>query len=105
VFDERKADHRILNSALALQEEEPGRKVVMVTKDINLRLKAKALNLPAEDYETARSRTWATSTRAKASSTTCPRQVIHRAVRERVLQAGKRDEEKAFQEPLLHPQE
>src|ERR687893_591343 len=27
VFDERKADHRILNSALALQEEEPSRKV------------------------------------------------------------------------------
>ncbi len=54
VFDERKADHRILNSALALQEEEPSRKVVMVTKDINLRLKAKALNLPAEDYETGK---------------------------------------------------
>jgi PhoH-like ATPase len=54
IFDERKADHRILNSALALQQEEPDRKVIMVTKDINLRLKAKALNLPAEDYETGK---------------------------------------------------
>ena len=54
VFDERKADHRILNAAMALQEQEVGSKVVLVTKDINLRLKAKALNLPAEDYETGK---------------------------------------------------
>ncbi len=54
VFDERKADHRILNAALSLQEEYPDSKVIMVTKDINLRLKAKALNLPAEDYETGK---------------------------------------------------
>lgn len=54
IFDERKADHRILNAALTLQEENPGSRVIMVTKDINLRLKAKALNLPAEDYETGK---------------------------------------------------
>jgi PhoH-like ATPase len=54
IFDERKADHRILNAALSLQQEEVGKKVIMVTKDINLRLKAKALNLPAEDYETGK---------------------------------------------------
>jgi PhoH-like ATPase len=57
VFDEKKADHRILNSALSLQEEDPKRKVILVTKDINLRLKAKALNLPAEDYETGKVKT------------------------------------------------
>jgi PhoH-like ATPase len=54
VFDEKKPDHRILNSALSLQEEEPKKRVILVTKDINLRLKAKALNLPAEDYETGK---------------------------------------------------
>jgi PhoH-like ATPase len=54
VFDEKKADHKILNSALSLQEEQPKKKVILVTKDINLRLKAKALNLPAEDYETGK---------------------------------------------------
>lgn len=54
VFGERKADHRILNAALALSEREKGRKVVMVTKDVNLRLKAKSLNLAAEDYETGK---------------------------------------------------
>ncbi len=54
VFGERKADHRILNAALALSEREKGRKVVMVTKDVNLRLKAKSLGLSAEDYETGK---------------------------------------------------
>lgn len=54
VFGERKADHRIINSALYLSEKHPGRKVVLVTKDINLRIKAKSLNLAAEDYETGK---------------------------------------------------
>ena len=54
VFGEKKADHRILNSALYLCEKYPGRKVIMVTKDINLRIKAKSLNLHAEDYETGK---------------------------------------------------
>ncbi|QCR21296.1 PhoH family protein [Pontibacter sp. SGAir0037] len=49
-----KNDHRILNAALHLQMKEPEAKVVLVTKDINLRLKARALNLPAEDYETGK---------------------------------------------------
>jgi len=50
-FEANKPDHRILNSALALQEDEPDKKVILVSKDVALRLKAKALNLPAEDYE------------------------------------------------------
>jgi PhoH-like ATPase len=54
VFGSVKNDHRILNSALKLREEEPGKKVVLVSKDINLRLKARALQLDAEDYETIR---------------------------------------------------
>lgn len=54
VFDEEKADHRILNEALHLKEELKGRKVILVSKDINLRLKAKSLGLPAEDYTTGK---------------------------------------------------
>lgn len=54
IFGERKADHRILNSALYLSEQHPDRKVILVTKDINLRIKAKSLNLNAEDYETGK---------------------------------------------------
>ena len=58
IFDDAKPDHRILNAALKLQEQEnknkSGKKVILVTKDINLRLKAKSLNLPSEDYETGK---------------------------------------------------
>ncbi|MCL4202071.1 MAG: PhoH family protein [Pirellulaceae bacterium] len=43
-------DHRILSAALTLQQQFPGRLVVLVTKDTNLRLKARSLDLPAEDY-------------------------------------------------------
>ncbi|NEM98930.1 PhoH family protein [Pontibacter burrus] len=49
-----KNDHHILNSAIQIQQEQPDRKVVLVTKDINLRLKARALNLISEDYETGK---------------------------------------------------
>jgi PhoH-like ATPase len=54
VFGERKADHNILNAALSLVTEFPDRKVVLVTKDVNLRLKAKSLNLTAEDFESGK---------------------------------------------------
>jgi PhoH-like ATPase len=54
IFNDKKNDHKILNAALQLQQEEKKSKVVMVTKDINLRLKAKALDLPAEDYKTGK---------------------------------------------------
>jgi PhoH-like ATPase len=54
IFGERKADHRILNAALALGKEMKDRKVIMVTKDVNLRLKAKSLSITSEDYETGK---------------------------------------------------
>jgi len=54
VFDKTKNDHKIINAALQIAEEEKTTEVVLVSKDINLRLKARALNLPAEDYETGK---------------------------------------------------
>lgn len=54
VFNEDKPDHRILNSALQLQRETKEKRVILVSKDINLRLKAKALGLQAEDYTTGK---------------------------------------------------
>ena len=54
IFGEDKPDHRILNAALKLKESHPQGKVILVSKDINLRLKAKALNLQAEDFETGK---------------------------------------------------
>jgi len=50
----RSADNLILARALNVRESEPGLPLVVVTKDINLRLKADAVGLPAEDYETDR---------------------------------------------------
>ncbi len=49
-----KNDHKILNAALGLQQNESGARVILVSKDINLRLKAKALNIEAEDFETGK---------------------------------------------------
>lgn len=54
VFGEDKPDHRILNSTLGLMEELPSRKVILVSKDINLRLKAKSIGIHAEDYTTGK---------------------------------------------------
>jgi PhoH-like ATPase len=54
IFGDNKNDHRILNAALALKETEKERTVVLVSKDINLRLKAKSLDISAEDYETGK---------------------------------------------------
>ncbi len=54
IFNEEKADHRILNSALQLQKESKERKIILVSKDVNLRLKAKALGLQSEDYTTGK---------------------------------------------------
>jgi PhoH-like ATPase len=54
VFNEVKADHRILNAALQLQKEEKNKRVILVSKDVNLRLKAKSLGLQAEDYTTGK---------------------------------------------------
>lgn len=44
-------DHRILNTTLRLTRENADRSVVLVSKDINLRMKAKSLGIQAEDYE------------------------------------------------------
>jgi len=45
-----KADNQILAVVRALESEYPGRAIVLVSKDINMRIKARALGLPAEDY-------------------------------------------------------
>ncbi|WP_088282083.1 PhoH family protein [Ideonella sp. A 288] len=45
-----KADNQILGVVQSLREQYPEREVVLVSKDINMRVKARALGLPAEDY-------------------------------------------------------
>jgi len=49
-----KNDHKILNAALLLENQEKQTQVILVSKDINLRLKAKALNIEAADFKTGK---------------------------------------------------
>lgn len=53
-LQERVADHRILGVALKMREMNPKKKVTFVTKDVNLRVKADALGIRAEDFEPSR---------------------------------------------------
>ena len=51
VLPQGKADNQILGVVAALEKLHPGREVVLVSKDINMRVKARALGLAAEDYQ------------------------------------------------------
>jgi len=48
------ADNEILSTALALQESDKDHEIVLISKDINLRIKAAILKIPAEDYHNDR---------------------------------------------------
>lgn len=49
-FSEKTADHRILGITEHVSEKFPEERVILVTKDINLRMKAKSLGIEVEDY-------------------------------------------------------
>lgn len=51
-FSDDTPDHRILAVTEFLKEKMKGKKVILVTKDMNLRMKARSLDLEAEDYKT-----------------------------------------------------
>jgi len=51
-FQDDCPDHRIINCAYKLHIDNPGRDVILVTKDTNMRLKSRSLGLIAEDYTT-----------------------------------------------------
>lgn len=55
VFQEDNTDHRILSAAFEIQRKAVTKeRVILVSKDVNLRMKAKALGINAEDYTTDR---------------------------------------------------
>lgn len=55
MFKEDSADHRVLSTAYEeFQKTEHKDRVILVTKDVNLRMKAKAVGMRAEDYTTDR---------------------------------------------------
>jgi PhoH-like ATPase len=49
-FTEKTPDHRILAATLTLSKKDKSHKTILVTKDINLRMKALSLGIEAEDY-------------------------------------------------------
>lgn len=51
-FSDDTPDHRILAVTEFIKEKMKGQKVILVTKDMNLRMKARSLGLEAEDYKT-----------------------------------------------------
>src|SRR5581483_8143820 len=54
ILGDNSADSRIVATALAVRKAEPKVPTILVSKDINLRIKADALGLSAEDYESDR---------------------------------------------------
>jgi PhoH-like ATPase len=54
VFKDDNPDHRILSTAFDIQKSNGKRNIILVTKDVNLRMKAKAIGVHAEDYATDR---------------------------------------------------
>jgi PhoH-like ATPase len=50
-LDLHKPDNQIIAVTAQLKRAKPGENVILVSKDINVRVKAEALDLPAEDYE------------------------------------------------------
>jgi len=56
VLSSGKPDHRILALAESLRVRRPDRDVIVVSKDVNLRMKAKSLGIAAEDYTTGKIR-------------------------------------------------
>ena len=51
-FGMDKPDHHVLNTAYQIAHKHPSKQVILVSKDVNLRMKAKSAGLMAQDYKT-----------------------------------------------------
>ena len=54
IYGRGKNDHKILNVALMIKAKHKKNKVILVSKDINLRIKSRALGIESEDYLTGK---------------------------------------------------
>lgn len=75
-FYDDSIDHRILNTALHLQDVTPDRRVVLVSKDTNLRMKAKSLGIRAQDYTTDKVASLETLYKGKRTVEEVPQDVL-----------------------------
>ena len=88
-FSKQKADHQILNIAYHAVIEYPKKSVMLVSKDVNLRMKAKSLGILAKDY---------TSDHVKDISTLYTGRRIEEGVDDEVI-------DQMYQEPFEAPVE
>lgn len=79
-FDPTKADHQILNTAYTLFVMHKRRNVILVTKDVNLRTKAKAIGLPAQDYATDKVKDIETLYKGKRALLDLPQNLVDRLI-------------------------
>ena len=91
-------DNRILSLAASIQKAQPKNPTMLVSKDINLRIKADALGLQAEDYETDRVFITDLYTGMMEMSVSTDKMAAFRANGELDLEAGKT----IFPERILH---
>jgi PhoH-like ATPase len=98
----RHNDHRILSAALGLAQQTPQRPVILVSKDINLRVKARALGLDAEDYETVQVRDVAHLYRGKSTLEIASDEPIERLYRERQVPLAELHPPFAAEPPFHH---
>ncbi len=89
-FNANTVDNRILSLAASVQKSQPKNPTVLVSKDINLRIKADALGLLAEDYETDRVFITDLYTGMMEMSVSTDRMASFRANGELELEGGKR---------------
>lgn len=90
-FDERKNDNKIIFAALHLKNEHPEKRVVLVSKDICLRVKARSLELDAEDYETGKIKNVDTLFTGKTTVTGVSASIIDEVFDKQQIDAGKVD--------------
>jgi PhoH-like ATPase len=89
VFNANTVDNRILSLAASIQKAQPKNPTILVSKDINLRIKADALGLAAEDYETDRVFITDLYTGMREMSVSSAKIAEFRAKSELVLDGGK----------------
>jgi PhoH-like ATPase len=79
-FSESRPDHHVLNIAYHVATEKPSLQVILVTKDVNLRIKAKSIGLLAQDYKSDQVKDIATLYTGKRFLENIPESVLKKMV-------------------------
>ncbi|MCP4177031.1 MAG: PhoH family protein [bacterium] len=94
-------DHHILNTAYCISKAQTDREVILVSKDVNLRLKAKAMGLVAQDYKTDQVRNISKLYKGRRYEENVPEQIINQMYQE----SGEAEAKKLKLKEKLYPNE